>query len=458
MKYIITLILILILNTGTSVAQHWLNIQFLGSNSYNAKLSMFTWINGKEYILSNDSLVNGKTSLLIHDSIRHGMLGIAFNGNVPLNQMTVIYSGDNINIKIEPSSNFQNFQITGTGETPFYYLYRQKIDSISLRIYKFQELIYGFEKDKNFREILIEFFNKDLSYLDDIYLELNNNYKHSLFIHYLNAVRYYYPDLRLNKEGQLQSILSHFFDYFNPEDTVLLQSSIYNSKIGNYLELAVVAQSTTHPSEEVSVNKENSLIEAVNNFMQKISDRNDIIFAAASLMRTWLNKSGFDNVLEYIDINYLASLCNAGNDINLQERLTTYKRLAPGKKAPEIIWSNSNKKVFKLSDSNTELTLVIFWATWCPHCNELLPIIFKYLKEKSGIKIITIALDENENTWEQSITAFPGWTHLRAAEMWNNEYVKDYGISATPQIFMIDKEHKIKQKVKNIEDLKMIIN
>lgn len=325
------IILSLLVVFKVSVGQHSLDISISGLDAGDAKITLVSWEKSKEYLFGEDSLILGHASLLIPDSVLPGMISAIFTGNTPINELKVIYTGENISIKLEPSSDFQRLIVSGTGETHLYYSYRQKIDSLVQRIMKLRELLAGFQGDDNFAKKTETFLYKEISAFDSIYSNLEIQYGESMFMHLLNAMRYYFPDTRKGVDEQRQDILVHFFDHFNPFDTMLLHSSVYNSKIEDYLDLAT----------GISVGiKEENLKTAVDRFMEKVIISENLTATVASLMRIWLNKNGFDLTMEYIDIKYLALQCNASNDINLQERLAAYKRLSPGEKAPEIIWTD----------------------------------------------------------------------------------------------------------------------
>jgi len=239
-------------------------------------------------------------------------------------------------------------------------------------------------------------------------------------------------------------LLQHFFDYFNPLDPLFMRSPVIDSKIEDYLSIAA--------SNGDDIKREENIKRAIDNYMLKIISSDYVIKITANFMRKWLNKYGFESIVEYIDIQYLSAQCDAGEDFNLQERLQEYKRLAPGNIAPDITWLGADNNIYTLSNLKANKKVVIFWGTWCPNCEELLPKIYNYLQNKNNIKVIAIGLDEDEKQWEITIQKFVGWQHLRAPEKWQNDIVKLYGVVATPSIFIINSDNKIQKKVNNIND------
>lgn len=426
-------------------AQHKINIFISGMDeAAPSKVTYGTVDNGKDFQLGEDSLRKGRILLLIPDSVKPGIVSVIFSGDMPVSDLKVIYTREDANLTFTPASGKTKFVVSGSGETPAYYSSRQKTDSIVKRIMKFREISSGFKSDDGFAAKTLIFLNKEKAALDSFYTDLHKTHGESLFLHFLDGLRYYFPDPLLPVAQQRKDLLDHFFDYFNPLDSLLLRSTLYNAKVEDFLEM-----STGNSSETL----EADLKTAVDMFMKKVSANEKISGTAARLMRKWLNKYGFDEVLEYLDQNYLATQCTADSDIDLQERLAAYKRLAKGNTAPEIMWIGENNLPQKLSGLAADNTVILFWATWCEHCQQLLPGLYNYLEGAAGIKVIAIGLDDDEALWKKVTKSFPGWVHLRAPEKWKNDYVKLYGISATPTMFLTDKNHKIVQRIKDLEGL-----
>ncbi len=73
-----------------------------------------------------------------------------------------------------------------------------------------------------------------------------------------------------------------------------------------------------------------------------------------------------------------------------------------GKAAPDFKLSTADKKEAKLADFKGKVTLVDFWATWCPPCRASLPHLQslsdnKELAEK-GFKVLAVSTDEEDGT------------------------------------------------------------
>jgi len=122
--------------------------------------------------------------------------------------------------------------------------------------------------------------------------------------------------------------------------------------------------------------------------------------------------------------------------------------LSVGSKAPDFqLRSVDGKSIIKLSDYSDKPTLLVFWATWCPHCRTELPVIQKVYSDLhgKGLQAIGINLDRTTKDARQfmsknSITfpvAFAGTDK-------GSKVADSYDVSGIPATFVIDKTGKIK--------------
>lgn len=90
---------------------------------------------------------------------------------------------------------------------------------------------------------------------------------------------------------------------------------------------------------------------------------------------------------------------------NANERTGTIKELEVGDVAPDFTVTLTSGETFTLSDHDSELTLINFWATWCGPCKNEMPNLQKISDENiPGVNIICI--DIGENGGESTLNTF----------------------------------------------------
>lgn len=67
-----------------------------------------------------------------------------------------------------------------------------------------------------------------------------------------------------------------------------------------------------------------------------------------------------------------------------------------------------NKKKFKEEIKNSSKVIVDFFATWCPPCKAISPIIEEFAKENNDIKVLKVNVDsEQELAIEYNVMSVP---------------------------------------------------
>jgi len=183
---------------------------------------------------------------------------------------------------------------------------------------------------------------------------------------------------------------------------------------------------------------------------------------------------GMEKVLLHIAENYpVDESCMSDHDAGeLQKRIEGYRLLAPGNKAPEIIATDINGKPFKLSESKARNTLIVFWASWCPHCTALLPELKELALQLNAsaaalqLQVVSVSIDHNQEDYEdylntnsltiEALSEF--WINICDFQAWDGKIAGDYYLYATPTMVLIDQNTKIVGKPSNLQDLRKHLN
>jgi len=174
-------------------------------------------------------------------------------------------------------------------------------------------------------------------------------------------------------------------------------------------------------------------------------------------------KFGFDNVLNYIVENYVIK-----DDLCLDQKLTAAldKRIEQAKKfkvgiiVPNIEIPNLSGSIVELNKIKSEKILLIFYASWCPHCQTLLPQVYEFYKnqKEKKLEVVAISIDTSKADRLNFVKTHGLNEWLNACDLkgWDGKAAVDYFIYATPTMFLVDKDRKLIGMPKTVEELKKI--
>jgi peroxiredoxin len=174
-------------------------------------------------------------------------------------------------------------------------------------------------------------------------------------------------------------------------------------------------------------------------------------------------KFGLDQTLDYIIQNYVIKddLClDSKTESSIQRRIDQNKKLPVNAIAPDIILADADGRTVDFKKITADKLLLIFYASWCPHCQSLIPELNNFYKLQIGKKfeVMAISLDEKKDDWLNFIKNNNlNWINVSDLKGWSSKAASDYFIYATPTMFLIDSEKKILGKPLSIDELKQLL-
>lgn len=118
--------------------------------------------------------------------------------------------------------------------------------------------------------------------------------------------------------------------------------------------------------------------------------------------------------------------------------------------APIFNLSNSSGKKVRLDEFKGNVTVVHFWATWCPPCIEEIPrwISAAESYKQRPIKFIAISLDSR---WEDALKILPNSLSSNAGVISlidpSLKVSEEYGSFQFPETYILNKKHEIISKL-----------
>ncbi|NOR74630.1 MAG: redoxin domain-containing protein, partial [Draconibacterium sp.] len=148
--------------------------------------------------------------------------------------------------------------------------------------------------------------------------------------------------------------------------------------------------------------------------------------------------------------------CQTDEYTTLERRLEEQK-MRPGTSVADFTINNINSNPITFSNTLKEKNIVLFWASWCPHCTDLLNQLKPWQKKakNSNIEFFAISLDTDKGMWKNKVSelGIESWHNLSDFKEWNSKVAIDYNVFATPSIFVVDKNLKIIDKAESFYEL-----
>lgn len=173
-------------------------------------------------------------------------------------------------------------------------------------------------------------------------------------------------------------------------------------------------------------------------------------------------------IVDYLTQKSDARLLNTSGKV---AQIYASKNIQIGKQAPDLIVSEHIGKVEEhkhkskviqskyFAQNGFKKTLLLFYKSGCGPCEVLmqqLPQYYEQLQTK-GIRLITLSADENEQIFKNASNSYP----------WKDKYCdydgikginfKNYAVTGTPTIFLIDEIGKIESKLASMDEILNII-
>ena len=409
---------------------------------------------GQNRTTVDTALTNQAGSFTFHldQNVPVGLYSITYG---PAQMLELIYNRENIRFVSSDASMQSPVQFIESIENLIYYdyLYLKGYNLYKMDLLK--PLLQQYPKDNEFYKTLLHEYRSLAEEISKRVHTLTTENPNTIAAHFIKVDSPLFTDPELSPELKKTFQKSHYFDNTDFTDTLLIRSNILTSKIIGYLSLYQNKEMTKEQME-------NSLLVAVDTILNKALANQQVYEFVIDFLIDGFQAVGFERGLEHLAMqNQLEQLCeNTERKAELENKMELIKKLAIGKTAPDFTATDLNGKQFTLSTIRAKKTVLIFWASWCPHCIEILPDLKKYYDpvNTGELEIIGISLDELKADVQAAIEEGDyNWINIAELKGWDGPVVVEYGIAATPTIFVLDENKTIIGKPGNKYELKEML-
>lgn len=186
--------------------------------------------------------------------------------------------------------------------------------------------------------------------------------------------------------------------------------------------------------------------------IDNLQENDSLLNTVSNELFNYFEKRSLFKVSEYLSVNLLNNKQCALDD-DLATKLESYRRMKVGNIAPDIILAD-NKKLSDIKKNK----LVVFGASWCPHCTKDIPILDKYYQEwkKKNLEIVYISIDTNKENYTKTYQNKP-WQTFCDFKGWDTQAAKDYFVTGTPSYYLLDENQKIIARPNGVAHVNVLV-
>lgn len=234
---------------------------------------------------------------------------------------------------------------------------------------------------------------------------------------------------------------AHYWDYLNFQDSVLIRTPGFKSRLDDYFKRMVIQ----HP--DTVFNDCARLVEKARGCTPMFRH-----MVAYCFDYVWNNKvMGMDAAFVKFSKRYILSgEANWSDQENLKriERevaLTQHNLI--GLTAPELKLPTLEGKWVSLHETKASFTLLLFWEEDCGHCKKQIPQVKKELLDRFepyGFKVFAVHAKADREKWEKFVVEHELFDFINCWDPQNqSNFQAYYHVNSTPQMYLLDKDKKI---------------
>lgn len=359
-----------------------------------------------------------------------------------------------------------SLEVIKSDENKLFYKFQRAQKQATVANFVLKEMIRLYPLQDPFHKVIENEYFERYKAMDELLKESSHSPSAQLII---NA--YYQPmnpDWKGPDDWRDSVIATHYFDYFHPSENgeFYMNTSILPEKIDNYFDLFSFLMRVNR---ETNTDYEKKIKNAADEFLKHTqADHSVHEFCLKYILKKLDKRKMYDAMFSVYDkwvYQAVSGDCSQTYPSLNQwrEKISVLRNVQIGNAAPDFEVVSGKMNMYQIP---ADYTLLVFWASWCPHCTLEIPKIKKAVedfqnshKEKSVITLF-ISLDNDEKAWKDFVekNSLGSNIHLCDLKGWQGRIVRQYNVFATPSMFLLNKDKKIINKPESEEQLNFVLS
>lgn len=434
-KTLVTLVAIILANAGLSAKEYSLKLKL--HNLPQTQVVLQQKKGDRSYPLDTVTASAGGNILFkLKETYSPGMYSVTVQG-MPV--WTFIFDNENVEAELNLGAKPETASIISSDGNRHYYRFVSEQDVLMTKLDAVRSVLDTYSPDGDFYARATAEYSQ-LQYRHDslfrsAMIRTAKGRQPTAAMIYIAAAHQLSVPLSVPLQLRNEYIREHYFDQLILADTALLYSDLFSKKLLGYYRYYVENQQ----SHEAVLK---AYITATDTILRRLSPYPEIYRFAANFLMDGFEGIGQESVADFIAEQYSDMfLCESTNNLHgIDIKSLNRTKLRVGADAP----------VFRLSDgavtfdyrAEPERTVVlVFWATWCDHCTQTMPILLRSLGEfvARGAEIVTVSLDTDLDSWRSFVSesGMSGMHNYCPGQSWESSVAQQYAVYATPSFYIL---------------------
>ncbi len=364
----------------------------------------------------------------------------------------IVYNREDIAVKTHSANPREELQILKSLETRLYHRYQRAEGYIRYKENVIDQMLQKFPAaDPFYKEIEKKYIHLQRERYDSSEIIVNAHPETFMAdIIKMNMI----PVKNVSRRAEWQVYQKrHFFDHTEFSDASLLRSQAIPNKILDFLSLY-------RNSGFTKAQQQKEFSKAVDTLIKYTQVNPEVFDFTINFLIDGFKRYEFNQLVAHIANQTEAALkcINRERRDALKEKIKKARLAAPGTKAPGVNLPGLQGDTVSLSSLDKPQILVVFWASWCPHCMKMLPELQKlYSRYSDNLEIYAISLDTDKQEW-QNVAKNYSWIHVSDLKGWDSVPVEKYQVFGTPSFFLLGDNREIKVRSGSISAIKNYLN
>jgi thiol-disulfide isomerase/thioredoxin len=112
-----------------------------------------------------------------------------------------------------------------------------------------------------------------------------------------------------------------------------------------------------------------------------------------------------------------------------------------GQKAPAFTAETVGGGRVSVGEDEAEATMLVFFATWCPHCQAEAPVMSELESQYEGLQMVMVGIDGEDNP--QKVQQFVEEYDFESPAVYDPALGPEYEVSGYPTTYVLDGENRV---------------